>query len=654
MGDDTKPGLANAGETREAPLAWPPPGLEGLQGAAWPILTVLGLGGALMTLPMLWILTVRTPFWSPGPLAGAWWLPSAASLIGLLLVVSAIVRGALLLRAGARGVAIGYDGRTVAYVACDATRDAGFLLQGLRQYASLVESEREWLLGARVTAAAAYGVGLLWIPVSFAAGVVLAVRGVLPVVGSIWTLVLAPAGLLLLIGICARTVDRIGARRARAEWRRSGQAAGLARYDAAKWLEARSARFGTPLPRARGTRAPRLAAAGLGALALMLPLPVVLLALLSTAGPLLTRATPRFGSQAGGIARTEILRPYALPSDSTISAKDAGETLQVLAYVGRPNKHRLPVERAPVRVYAQSWATDDAPESLRPLEQLVRRGLERHESLTPEELAYVERVAAHPAHAEFERLARAPDADIAGGRWDAGAFSDTNMWELPILSFGRVREFAHAHLARGVLEAQRGDAAAAETTFREVISVGLLLARTGPTLIDLLIGGSVAHSGARALHLFYESTGRAVDAAAIRLALEGVEAADAAAKSLLPLGDADGSLRGRMAVAANANVPPGLRWESLMSARLSAGCLNANAALFGDEGYDTWLDEMRASLVRFPSEDALFELMEKGLVPPADVRRKTEVVQRLLQLTFGQSESASDCVALAAAVTMLF
>src|SRR5262245_27553814 len=124
-----------ARDADEAPSRWPPRGLEQMRAGTWRLSTMLAVGGTLMTLPLLWSLSAQ-PFWSPGPFSGAWWLPSAASMIGLFLVLVALARGIRLMTGASRAAQRGYDGWTVAYVVTDASRDAGFLLQGLRQYAT--------------------------------------------------------------------------------------------------------------------------------------------------------------------------------------------------------------------------------------------------------------------------------------------------------------------------------------------------------------------------------------------------------------------------------------------------------------------------------------------------------------------------------------
>jgi hypothetical protein len=110
-----------------------------------------------------------------------------------------------------------------------------------------------------------------------------------------------------------------------------------------------------------------------------------------------------------------------------------------------------------------------------------------------------------------------------------------------------------------------------------------------------------------------------------------------------------------MEIAASTDLPPGVRWESLMSARLSAGCLNARAALFGHApGYDEWLDRVHATLVRFPSEETLFDVSGNDLRLPDGMRGGTNLMQQLLRLTFGRSGSAGSCAGLATAVAATF
>jgi len=304
----------------------------------------------------------------------------------------------------------------------------------------------------------------------------------------------------------------------------------------------------------------------------------------------------------------------------------------------------------------EPWLPDGRPESLRAVELLVPRVLDGHGPLTSEERTWLERAARHPAQAEIARLARAADADIVTARWDTSAFAHASMTDLPILRFGAFREGLSIHLAMGLLAAERGDRETAETMFREVISVGLLLVRSGPTLIDALLGASIAQLGGEALRAFWASTGRTADANAIRFALEGAQRAEAMTKSLQPLVDSHGTLTGMMAVAGNTDLPPSLRWASLLSARRSASCLSTNTVLFGhDAEYDAWLEQMRASLVRFPSDDALFRIQENDPAPGnGRSSRHVSAIRRLLRFTFGDEGPAGSCAGLASIAARLY
>ncbi len=419
-------------------------------------------------------------------------------------------------------------------------------------------------------------------------------------------------------------------------------------------MRARAVRTGSGDVRAASPRAPRVTAFGFGVLALAVPLPVIMLAFLSVAGPLITKvATPRSTTMAGRLARTEILRPYALPPDPSISPTDAGESLQVLEYVGRPTATRSLVEREPVRTIAERWVPVDASEWFFRTARLARRVYEEHQPLTTEEQEWLERMAANPGHAEFARLARAGSADITATRWHTDRFGDANAWELPIYRYGQLRDGAYAHIALGVLASQQGDLETAETRFREVISTGLLLVRDGPSIMDMLIGSVLAQEGADALRLFYESTGRDADADGLRLALEAVDRTESAARSLQPR--TTGSLQGLVSIAANTDLPPGIRWESLRNARLTAGCQTTSVIVFGQgEAYDEWLQKVNGSLVRFPSDQALFDLLGSDRLPTDNMNRSVRLVRGLYGLTFGTAGPAASCAGLATAIASAY
>jgi hypothetical protein len=637
------------------PLRWPPPGLEPIHGAVWPAITLLGVGGALMTLPMLLAVATSQPFWSMGTFGASWWVPVLCTVAGLVLVLGGVDRLARVLLGAARAVRHGYDLRIIAYVATDGSRDAGFLLQGLRQYASLGERERRWLLNARVAAAAACALALLWIPFGFAVGVMLAGRGVIASGTGLTLFVFLPAAAALLAGIGCRFLDLAGTARIRREWRSGGRADVALDLEAAAWRADLDARSGDASPvGAPARRAPlRAAAWALIVAAALLPLPLLTLSLVSTAGPVTTQiAVPNMARMSTRLAQLEVLRPYLLPTDPAITAQQAGAALHTLSHVGR-SAPVAPLELPPVRTYETDWnGAYEQPDGLPPLERFVNGGLfARAQSLTPAERDYLARATAHPAHAEFATLARAVSADVAGTRWDPALLAGTVPWELPIPRFGQLRSGAYHHVARAALQTSRGEVMAAETTLRELISAGFLLAREGVTMIDMLIGAVIADIGASALLEFYEATGRTAEAHSIRHTRGGIETAAGLGRSLNVGSRPDGSMHASMAQAADSTLPRGLRWEALMRVHLSAGCLNPHTAVFGrGTEYGSWLENVRSDLVRYPSEAALFDMTTSGDVIPAQYARRAGLVRRLVGVTL-RRDAAGHCATLLTAAT---
>src|SRR5690606_14238967 len=124
------------------------------------------------------------------------------------------------------------------------------------------------------------------------------------------------------------------------------------------------------------------------------------------------------------------------------------------------------------------------------------------------------------------------------------------------------------------------------------------------TMIDVLVGTSIAASGAAALQSLYHTTGRIAEADALRRPNEGIETMEAVTSALRSDGDIDSGLRRSMTMTANESLPRGLRWEGLIAIQLGAGCLNPHTVVFGQGAqYDEWLANARTSLVRYPSEE---------------------------------------------------
>jgi hypothetical protein len=232
---------------------------------------------------------------------------------------------------------------------------------------------------------------------------------------------------------------------------------------------------------------------------------------------------------------------------------------------------------------------------------------------TAARMAYLRRLASHPAHAEFTTVARARAADVIGTRYQLPFGPGATMVNLPIPSFGSIRLGARAHLARAALALSDGRPAQAEQGVREVISVGFRLIDDGPTLIDNLIGAVLVGMGGDALEAFYTSTGRSHDAETLRWVRTEARLAAGRAVAGEARWTAEAGLRAMPEIVMDSTQARGLRWEFFGWTSVFAPCANIKTLAFGPgEDYHEWLYSARQGLVRRPSDQALLELMLKG------------------------------------------
>jgi hypothetical protein len=644
------------------PLRWPPPGLEALHGAIWPAITTLAVGGSVMTFPLLWSTATPQPFWGTGTFGASWWLPLLTGVAGMLLAVGAIQRIARLLLDAARAAELGYSWRVIAYAVADGGRDGGFLLQGLRHYAPLGEAERRWLLNARVGAAAAYAAAMLWVPVAFSLGVLLAGRGTIDGGGGLVTFVVAPAAALLLLGFACRTVDVASTRRHRREWRTHHDAQKALRDESVGWRTAlahRTENTPTALADVESTRftkpsgAIRIAAWAIAVVGVLLPLPLLTLALVNTVAPVLAGiAAPRYDALLSRMAETAVLAPLALPIDPSITPAAAGEALYTLSFVGRPAPQGGGIERLPVRHYPDDWWSESPPPgALIDLGPLPVEILEGRHVLTGAEQAALEAALRHPALREFATVARAGALDLAAARWDTSRMDGVGVHSLPFPLFGQVRQGALIRMAGAAMHARQGRHAEAEAALLELVSAGLVIAREGTSVIDMLVGASIASAAGKVLVAFYESRGRTAEADALHHARRGVEVARTFAAAAPRAAELNENMHGLMTFAANASLPRGMRWEAFATIQLTAGCLNPYTAVFGHGAeYNAWREQTHRTLVRYPSEEALYRATLKGLVPELG-GGGGNVVLRLVGMTLRRGANEGACAALLAGVS---
>lgn len=637
-------------------LPWPPPGLERVQGDLWKVTRKLFIGGVILVAPLLLAIAYQPGVGGSGVFRDAFWVLILTSLAGLGVLIEAFIDAFRLLRRFAAAVDTGYGWRLIALVAADDVRDSGFLVQGARIYGDMSPAERSGLRAIRVLSVLLYASAALWLIAGFSIGVLLAARGALFASALVW-FILLPTILLAAIGFLADSWQKLVVRRARRAWYRQPWAAQLASGDVRDWQE-RADASADPAVATRATGRStgfRIAAALVIVLGVLVSLPVWPLVTTAGVGPVLAMiSTPRFAATQQRVATVEPLRRYRPAVDSSITPLEAGEILHALQAMG-PEGPRHPLMRAPVRTYERSWQSEgQGPDN--PTGHMIERWasdvLPVRDELNAQARAYIAEVASHPAHADFARLARAGAIDLLGARYVE--IPDTLApWALPMPRFGPVRMAGHAHVGRAIYQLQQGRAAEAEETIRNVIGAGFLLVDEGQTLLENLIGLVLVDIGGDALERFYRATGRVDEADDLAWARDAASRAGERVRALNHW-EASSALthyRGMPAVVLDTAALDGLRWEYLMVINTVGPCLNLNRTVFGpDRAYEEWIRQARESLVRYPSEERLFELTRGGFYgsggPPGERRWPA----RLLTFAMGGQGTPGSCASLVDAI----
>ena len=629
-----------------SPLRWPPPGLARLQGDAYGAARWL-VTGAILILPLLWAVVAEQGPWSLGPLGDSLWLAFLLGIVGMPILLGGYIVLTRLLRRAAEAVNQGHHWRVVALVATDLRRDTGFLLQGVRAYRLLSDGARQRMASVRIAVGGLALFAALWLSLGFGLSVVLGARGVLGPWGVV-LFTLAPSAAAAATAVVLYGWEEGILRKCRKRWFRQSWSQELVSEEIRSWQQAMAERApGVAAPESipagggRATATLRASYVGVAVATAAAFVPVFTLIFSAAIIPVMAQITiPQFDRTVSRFAAVEPLRAFRLAPDTTISAAEAGATLHTLIFVGRSYRAAEGV-LPPARSYPEPWfpaadTVDGAiPEWFQGVVDRIGQGLDA------EQRARLESVAAHPAHAEISRLARAEELDIAGVRWSLPLPSDITFAELSMPTIGQLRHAASAHLALAALEASRGRVAAADTAIREVISMGLLMADEGPTVLDNLIGLTIARTGGDALETLYTNTGHG-DGRSLawgrRSAERSVERAQPPA-----IRDVEAALRTLPERALDTTFVRGIRWEYVGLLNTLGPCINLRRVVFGpDQQYRNWLELAELRLVRHPAEQELFEVARGGLLG-RDSDGPMSFSSRVLALTMGGADQPGSC-----------
>lgn len=637
------------------PMRWPPPGLARIQGDLWIVARKMAIVASVLVVPLLIVLSVPHSPYGLGPLGEAWWLTLLTTIIGVALFTDAVVSLVRFIRRVRRALAEGYTKHVVALIVSDRDRDNGFLLQGVAAFSTLRGSERRTLGRLRFLAPLCYLMGATWFVGGFGVLLFMAARGWVTPTGLGFGTA-APAAFIWFFGLVLRATEGTLSYRARESWHPEEWAEDLVRHEIEAWQSASEERGFVPAGASvRGAPAwPTLALVGLIVGAFAAVIPAMTLVPASSVGAVFSAIggwsydrTLRRGAVA------EAYRPYVVPVDSSVTAVQAGEFLHSLARAGY-GAHDAEQFREPARVYDEPWMVEGAPEGFRPeappyWSDTIWTWVER--GLTPEETAYLRDVADHPAREDFSRLASAADLDLVGAYYRLPFGEGDTFFSLPIPRTAGMRSAANTHLAEAALHAAAGRHDEARRTVREVISVGFLLSDAAPSLISNLIGAILVQTGGDALGNAMRVAGDTEAEAALAASVQAAErAADRMSVAASPTPGGTAYLQRLPEVAEDVRALPGLRWEAAHLVTVFSPCANLRRVVFGpDDEYFAWMDRVRSSLVRFPSEEAYFEVAMRGIAPMAE----PSFFSRFVAMAMGGASSQGSCAQVAAALPSL-
>ena len=323
----------------------------------------------------------------------------------------------------------------------------------------------------------------------------------------------------------------------------------------------------------------------------------------------------------------DLARPYGIAPDPRITPEQAGIAFNALQPVGRKGgdfKFRQVANRpeAPWRTWQLepalfSYARPsgwDGPNSLEVL-AAAKKGF------SPKEKEVLQAIAAAPVWRDYETFAKAPAADLIGGRFELPFSADASVFNMPIARFTATKELAYASVSRAAWHLSEGRRDSAEFVLRTTISFGQAMTDNATFLIDQLIGNAVTGIGRTALGQFYTITGdpRAAAVSAIGKTIGNPGKPGNLAASVprelqeIQAGTLDERRQRLISIATTPAYSRAIRQSALMDLALSS-CTKVGELLTGpNTSARTAFTQARRDLARTPGEAATLDLIENSL-----------------------------------------
>lgn len=323
---------------------------------------------------------------------------------------------------------------------------------------------------------------------------------------------------------------------------------------------------------------------------------------------------------------SEIVRPFALAKDPSITLDEAGRAFRDL----HPSREVVGVfQMRPSQSPARRAWSENRPDSAlfktaRPVDlwtgpavagvlDAAKRGFNQAE------MAWLKNLATDPGWRDWYVVARAPRIDLLGARVQLPFPAGATAHEVPIPRFALIKEFAYASVSRAAYHLALNQVDSAETDLRETISAGFLIADNASFLIEQLIGVVVINIGRDGLARLYALTGRP-EGARMKASRDSAVAALDARREIAELDSARGrasvasapAARRAMWLLANQKSTTRALRMSALEVLSHAPCTNFRELVFGpDADLREALANLRGELALYPADSAVFELMRE-------------------------------------------
>lgn len=315
-------------------------------------------------------------------------------------------------------------------------------------------------------------------------------------------------------------------------------------------------------------------------------------------------------------AEAERWRDFRAPVDASITPRAAGDALRRITtqtsrdhYVVRAvaTTHERPWDS--IALAPELFPTMRTPQYNGPAASML---IEKAPSgYSAGEMAYLREVAEGPFWKDFDAVASAAQVDIVGGFYETPFDPEAQLMAFPTMRLTDAKLTAYAGVARATYYLASGNPAEAERVLRTIVSFGFTFIDQGVTSLDAMIGRIVVDIGRDGLYHLYRQTERGELAERVAPLPQRAGAVARAAKAPEDLEQA----RARaLALIADVRAPRALRMEALEHLSYGGSCGGVRAMLLGpSDDMRSSLATARASMARYPSEQALFDLIQRTM-----------------------------------------